>query len=281
MADIFLSYAREDRARAESIAKAFARKGWSVWWDRSIQVGKSFSRVIEKELDAARCVVVLWSSRSIQSDWVLSEAAEGMHRGILIPIAIEESLRLPLEFRRLHTANLTAWPGKPADFDDCIRAIAALLESPGTPSAHTPPVKAPPDRVTDPTVPPQVIPQANLRTSDAPPSPIYVHPDRTQWIVLSYLGVISLVPYFVTKNDPDREIRWHARNGMALFLAEVVMFVASLAVNSPTEESALVISIRCLIWLAFLVISIVSMVKGVNGQRFITPGLTAFAEKYL
>ena len=143
MADIFVSYAREDRARDESIVRALGSKGWSIWWDRSIHVGKTFSREIERELDGARCVVVLWSSRSIDSDWVLAEAAEGMRRGVLIPIAIEESLKIPLVFRRLQTANLAAWPSDPAEFEDCVHAIATLLESPDTSSRAVPRVDVP------------------------------------------------------------------------------------------------------------------------------------------
>ena len=49
MADIFLSYAREDRQKAESIARVLRDAGWSVWWDRSILPGSSFEQVIEHE----------------------------------------------------------------------------------------------------------------------------------------------------------------------------------------------------------------------------------------
>ena len=68
MADIFISYAREDHACASRMAAALADRGWTVFWDRAIPTGKSFDQVIERELDAARCVVVLWSRHSISSD---------------------------------------------------------------------------------------------------------------------------------------------------------------------------------------------------------------------
>ncbi len=58
MSDIFISYAREDRKKIEAIAKRFENQGWSVWWDRKIPPGKTFSQVIEEELADARCVVV-------------------------------------------------------------------------------------------------------------------------------------------------------------------------------------------------------------------------------
>lgn len=71
MADIFISYAREDRPRVIPIAKAFEDQGWSVWWDTQIPPGKTFFSVIKEALDAAKCVVVLWSKQSIDSEWVL------------------------------------------------------------------------------------------------------------------------------------------------------------------------------------------------------------------
>lgn len=32
MADIFISYATEDRERAKALAEALELRGWSVWW---------------------------------------------------------------------------------------------------------------------------------------------------------------------------------------------------------------------------------------------------------
>ena len=108
MSDIFISYAREDRPRAEAIAKALEAHGWSVWWDWVIPTGKKFRRVIEDEIGKARCVMVLWSAGSIESDWVIEEASEGNDRGILIPVLIEK-VRPPMGFRSMHAADLTSW----------------------------------------------------------------------------------------------------------------------------------------------------------------------------
>ena len=128
MADIFLSYAREDVVWASRLAEALAERGWSVFWDRRIPIGKSFDQVIEQELDAARCVIVLWSRSSVSSDWVKGEASEGARRGILHPVWVEE-VRIPLEFRRLQTAQLADWqPGTHhAQFDQLLRDIEGML----------------------------------------------------------------------------------------------------------------------------------------------------------
>ena len=104
MADIFISYARADRPRAEQLAQALERDGWSVWWDREIPPGRSFDEVIEEALAQARCVIVVWSEASVRSEWVKTEAAEAAARRILVPI-LADGARIPLEFRRIQAAG--------------------------------------------------------------------------------------------------------------------------------------------------------------------------------
>jgi hypothetical protein len=144
MADIFVSYASADRDRAKALADALATHGWSVWWDRIIPPGRQFDEVIEEELAAAGCVVVLWSKASVASSWVKTEAAEARDRKILVPVLIE-AVKIPLEFRRLQAADLSQWragelgPG----FDEFSRAIAAQLSRRGQP--RTVPTGEPPE----------------------------------------------------------------------------------------------------------------------------------------
>jgi hypothetical protein len=135
MADIFISYAREDRDRVIRIVKALRnalrRQHWSVWWDGEIGIGMEFSEQIEVEIRAARCVIVIWSISSVASDYVKIEAGEGRKRKILLPAMIE-TVKIPLEFGRLHTADLTDWRGRSSEacFKQLLAAITRLLETP-------------------------------------------------------------------------------------------------------------------------------------------------------
>jgi hypothetical protein len=144
MADIFLSYAREDEPRARLLAAALESYGWSVWWDRRIPPGQVFTTYIQRQLDAARCIVVLWSKASVTSQFVNEEAREGVPDR-LVP-ALIEPVKLPLGFRDFQTANLSDWHtgGTYDEFDRLVDAISAIVPpSPAAPTAQPPAVSPP------------------------------------------------------------------------------------------------------------------------------------------
>jgi len=125
---VFLSYKSEDRHRARMVAEALERRGWPVWWDRDIQAGQAFRRVIAQALDDAVCMVVLWTEMSVESDWVQEEAQEAKVRSILIPVLLDE-VRPPLGFGQTQAASLVGWSGAPDDpmLDGLLRGVATHL----------------------------------------------------------------------------------------------------------------------------------------------------------
>ena len=124
MADIFISYEAKDRGRVSPLVKEFERQGWSVWWDRTVRPGQTWARVISKALDDAKCVVVVWSKNSVDSDWVQEEAEEGRRRKILVPVVIDEVI-IPLGYRRIQAARLADWTGRRRSHPE----IKSLLDS--------------------------------------------------------------------------------------------------------------------------------------------------------
>ena len=114
MADIFLSYNREDQATARQYADAFEAAGLSVWWDVTLRAGETYDVVTETALREARAVVVLWSPRSVLSRWVRAEATIADRNRTLLPAMIEQCER-PIMFELTQTADLTHWKGDRAD----------------------------------------------------------------------------------------------------------------------------------------------------------------------
>jgi len=129
MTDIFISYASEDRDRARVLAQALEAEGWPVWWDRLIPFGKPFDEVIQENLTAAKCVVVLWTESSVASKWVRSEAAAAEERHTLVPVMLDENVQLPLAFKLLQCANLHDWePGSDSvEYDKLLAQVRALV----------------------------------------------------------------------------------------------------------------------------------------------------------
>ena len=131
MADIFLSYAEEDRAAARRIVGVLEAQGWSVWWDRRIPTGKTWRSAIEDGIRDMGCMVVLWSSNSIGSEWVNEEAEEGRAAAKLMPVLIER-VRPPLGLRGLQATDLIDWDGSndAAAIRQLISDITAMMPAP-------------------------------------------------------------------------------------------------------------------------------------------------------
>jgi len=130
-ADIFLSYAHEDRDKASALADVLNARGWRVWWDRRIAPGEAFDVMIERELSTCKCAVVLWSGNSVNATWVRNEARRAARRRVLVPILIED-VEMPLEFENLQAANLTSWHAatNPPELEAVFERIRGLAPIP-------------------------------------------------------------------------------------------------------------------------------------------------------
>jgi len=107
--------------------------------------------------------------------------------------------------------------------------------------------------------------------------------NRGVMIVLSYLWILALVPLLVEKQD--QEVQWHAKHGIVLMVAEIAFWIVY---NIVTYMFAAIFTpLGCVIGLlgpfialVFLAVHIVAIVKGLNGQRLIIPGLSEYASRF-
>ena len=110
MADVFISYARDDQAVAARVAKGLQAAGYDVWWDADLPAHRAYSEVIERNLDEAKAVVVLWSKTAAKSQWVRAEADFARNAGKLVQAAVDGSIP-PLPFNQIQCADLKGWRG--------------------------------------------------------------------------------------------------------------------------------------------------------------------------
>jgi uncharacterized membrane protein len=134
-------------------------------------------------------------------------------------------------------------------------------------------------QVPPPTVPPPPPPPPG--SYSAPPPSATSGGDRTIMIVLSYLWILALIPLLVKKDD--REVQWHAKNGLAITVAEIVVavlfWILGMALGDSLGLGCGLGAISCVISIGFLVVRILGIVKGVNNQRFRLPVISDFADK--
>jgi uncharacterized membrane protein len=102
--------------------------------------------------------------------------------------------------------------------------------------------------------------------------------NRNVMIVLSYLWLLALVPLLTEKDD--KEVQWHAKHGLVLMVAELAFWIViNIVLTSIGFFGCVAALFMPLLALAQLVLHVMCIVKGINGQRLIIPGLSEFAEK--
>ena len=188
MADIFLSYSREDHARAEQLAKALTAAGYEVFWDVEIPPGKSWADVLEEKLGVCKAAIVLWSRISTASKWVREEARLAHDRGKLIPVQIDEAPP-PFGFGEIQAADLKHWRGDTSDphWRTFLNAVAAAV---ARPPASAAPI-APPSRPVNAMAAPSV---SSLGSWFAP---------ATRGYILAGVGVLALLGAIALRYMPS------------------------------------------------------------------------------
>jgi TIR domain/Bacterial Ig-like domain (group 2) len=180
MADIFISYANEDKETAAQLAGFLESIGWSVWWDRRIPAGRTWRAVLQEALRDMRCMIALWSKDSVESPWVAEEAEEARKLGkTLVPILIQR-VEPPIGFRTIQAADLVNWDG--SIDDPAAKMLIADLESLlGKPAGQTGERN-------------RMVETRDIESSRPTPiqrfkSPTPIHGPKTGWLIAAIAGI--------------------------------------------------------------------------------------------
>lgn len=144
MPDVFLSYSREDKARAEAVAQALTNAGYDVFWDNEIPPGSTWADYLQSKISAAKALVVLWTNTSTQSQWVREEARIGRDAKKLVPIMLDGAAP-PFGFGEVQAVDLSAWRGEPThpEWQRFLNGLAYVVEQGGGAAAKpTAPARA-------------------------------------------------------------------------------------------------------------------------------------------
>ena len=121
--------------------------------------------------------------------------------------------------------------------------------------------------MSEPTVPPPPPPAAPSGGSS----------DKTLMLVLAYFGLLALVPLLTEKDDA--EVQWHAKHGLVQFFFFVILSVV-ISIITSTGIGCIFAFLYPIVGLAWLIVTVLSILKATKGERFIIPGVSEFANKF-
>ncbi len=102
--------------------------------------------------------------------------------------------------------------------------------------------------------------------------------NRGIMVVLAYLWILALVPLLAEKDD--KEVQWHAKHGLVLLVAEIIVWIVLTILTQIPFMAFLTCLVGPLLWVVFLVLHVICIIKAVNGERFMIPVLSQYADKF-
>jgi len=110
-----------------------------------------------------------------------------------------------------------------------------------------------------------------------PPAGGAVSPNRGLMLVLSYLWILALIPYLTEQEDA--EVKWHARHGLVLLIAEVILGLGFFILGFVPAVGCIVTILSIVVWFGIVVIHVICLVKALNGERFLIPYVSQYADQ--
>jgi hypothetical protein len=129
--DVFLSFARGDRARARRLYAQLTELGFRCWFDEAqIQLGASVIGMIRNGLTESRIVLVLHSRRRAASEWALFEQDSALHhevqqRTVRVVVLLLDDSPLPVDIGRKKYLRLGRGKNALRELEQFLASISA------------------------------------------------------------------------------------------------------------------------------------------------------------
>lgn len=129
-ADIFVSYAREEKDRVSRLVTALEAAGWTVVWDGNFVHGESYRDDIDELISNSHVTLVAWTKLSVSRFWVRSEAERAQDFHSYLPVKLD-NVRIPLGLDQKNFADLTEWSRQPQGPlpQDLLNSIGARIRT--------------------------------------------------------------------------------------------------------------------------------------------------------
>ncbi len=122
---------------------------------------------------------------------------------------------------------------------------------------------------------PNAKPAADQKTTASKmPVPDAVEQPDILMCILSYFGILALIPFFVKKDDPF--ISWHARQGVLLMIASFVGYLALFVLMMIPFVGILAFLLTMAFGVGVIAISIMCIVQACQGNKWPIPVLSGF-----
>ena len=92
--------------------------------------------------------------------------------------------------------------------------------------------------------------------------------------ILSYLGLFSLIPYFMKKHDPF--ISWHAKQGLLIAAVSLVTYFLLFVLSMVPVVGTIAMILNTLFGLSVFAVSVFCIVQACSGKRWAGPVLSQF-----
>lgn len=135
VADVFISYAREERERAKLFKEKLDTLGLTTFFDiqGDIEAGDAYTVRITEGIRGAKIVLGCWSPMAMTRDWVRRECMMARDQKKLVPICVApmSPSDLPAEFYDVSFEDVSDYEGQEKHFgwSQTLSAIARRLEA--------------------------------------------------------------------------------------------------------------------------------------------------------